>query len=37
LAARWPDAQIIPVGAAGHGQSEPGVEKAMRDAIAAFA
>lgn len=37
LAERWPDAQIIPAGSAGHGQSEPGVEKAMRNAIAALA
>lgn len=34
LAARWPDAGIILVSGAGHGQSEPGVEQAMRQALA---
>ncbi|MDB5622948.1 MAG: proline iminopeptidase [Devosia sp.] len=33
LAALWPDAQLVPLQGAGHGMSEPGVEKAMRQAI----
>lgn len=37
LAERWTEAKIIPVPSAGHGQTEPGVERAMRDAIAELA
>lgn len=33
LAERWVDAKIIIVGGAGHSQTEPGVEQAMREAI----
>lgn len=37
LAERWPDARIVSVGGAGHGQTEPGVEQAMREAIGELA
>lgn len=37
LAERWTDAKVITVASAGHGQTEPGVERAMRDAIAELA
>lgn len=37
LADRWPDAKVINVGSAGHGQTEPGVEQALREAIGELA
>ena len=37
LAERWRGAEIVTIGCAGHGQTEPGVEAAMRQAIGELA
>lgn len=37
LSRHWPAGKVVVVEAAGHSQSEPGVEKALREAVGSFA